>query len=121
MRIRPSLAMALMLMPLSAPAGQVRILDARARPDGGGGYRFDVTLRHADSGWDHYADKWQVIGDDDRLLGERILLHPHVNEQPFTRSLGGVEVPADTHRVRIRAHDNVHGYAAREFNVELSP
>ncbi len=121
MRIVPSLTIALILLPLSAPAGQVQILDARAQPDGDASYRFDVTLRHADSGWDHYADKWQVIGDGDRVLGERILLHPHVNEQPFTRSLGGVQVPPGTRQVRVRAHDNVHGYADRELSVELSP
>ena len=52
-----------------------------------GVWRFDVTVRHNDEGWDHYADAWQVIdpGSGD-ILGERILAHPHDNEQPFTRS-----------------------------------
>jgi len=25
------------------------------------GYRFEVTVRHTDEGWDHYADAWQVL------------------------------------------------------------
>lgn len=114
------LAATLTLIPMLTLAGQVQIVDARARPDGDGSYRFDVTLRHTDSGWDHYADKWEVIGTDRRILGERVLLHPHVNEQPFTRSLGGVTIPAAIRQVQIRAHDNVHGYADGEFTVELS-
>jgi len=114
------LAATLTLIPMLTLAGQAQIVDARALPDGGGSYRFDVTLRHADSGWDHYADKWEVIGADVHVLGERILLHPHVNEQPFTRSLGKVQIPAGARRVQIRAHDSVHGYAEREFTVELS-
>ena len=113
------LAATLTLTPILTLAGQAQIVDAQSRPDGDGSYRFDVTLRHADSGWDHYADKWEVIGTDGQLLGERILLHPHVNEQPFTRSLGKVPIPAGTRQVQIRAHDSVHGYAEREFTVEL--
>ncbi len=83
------------------------------------GYRFDVTLRHADSGWDHYADAWEVLAPDGGLLAKRVLVHPHVNEQPFTRSLGGVKVPAGIDRVRIRAHDSVHGYGGREMEIAL--
>lgn len=83
------------------------------------GYRFDVTLRHADTGWDHYADAWEVLAPDGAVLGRRVLAHPHVNEQPFTRSLGGVRVPAGIDRVRIRAHDSVHGYGGREMEVAL--
>ncbi|HEB97466.1 MAG TPA: hypothetical protein ENI96_13670 [Sedimenticola thiotaurini] len=115
----PRLLLPLLLAPVLAWAGQVEILDVQARPGGAGRYRFDVTLRHADSGWDHYADKWQVLGPDDRVLGERILLHPHVDEQPFTRSLGGVAVPDGIPAVRIRAHDSVHGWARRQYRVEL--
>jgi hypothetical protein len=52
-------------------------------------------------------------------LGVRVLYHPHVHEQPFTRGLSGVEVPAGLKRVRIRAHDKVHGDSPRLFDVTL--
>lgn len=45
-----------------------------------------VTVSHPDSGWDHYADVWRIYGPDGQLLAERILVHPHETEQPFTRS-----------------------------------
>jgi hypothetical protein len=52
-------------------------------------------------------------------LGTRVLYHPHVDEQPFTRSLGGVRIPAEVTSVILRAHDSVHGAGGREVVVEL--
>jgi hypothetical protein len=103
----------------SASAGEVTILDATARPDGAGSYRFSVTLRHQDTGWDHYANQWQVLAPDGAVLGTRTLYHPHVDEQPFTRSLGGVTVPPGVRTVTIRARDSVHGVAKKTFAVTL--
>jgi len=68
-----------------------------------GSWRFDVTLSHPDTGWDHYADGWRVLDMDGTELGLRVLAHPHVNEQPFTRSLSGVTIPRGTTRVQIQA------------------
>ncbi len=103
----------------TAAAGEVRIVDARATPEAGGTWRFDVTLKHADAGWDHYADKWVVEGPDGTTYAERVLLHPHENEQPFTRSLTGVAVPDGVGQVTIRAHDKVHGWAEEALDVAL--
>ena len=49
----------------------------------------------------------------------RTLLHPHVDEQPFTRSLGGVAIPSDVSRVTVRAGDSVHKYGGHEVLVDL--
>lgn len=70
--------------------------------------RVNVTLSHPDSGWDHYADGWEVLDQDGTGLGFRELLHPHEHEQPFTRSLT-IQIPADTTRIYIRAQCNVDG------------
>lgn len=83
--------------------------------------RFDVTLKHEDSGWDHYADYWRVVTEDGQELGKRVLLHPHENEQPFTRSLGGVAIPDGINTLWIEAHDSEHGTAAERFPIELQP
>ncbi|MGC1260477.1 MAG: hypothetical protein WA873_07415, partial [Jannaschia helgolandensis] len=74
------------------------------------GWTFAVTVRHADTGWEHYADGWTVFATDGTELGYRKLVHPHETEQPFTRSLSGVDVPEDVAQVTVRAHDNVHGW-----------
>ncbi len=102
-----------------AGAGEAQVEAVRARPDGDGTWRFDVTVRHADEGWDHYADAFTVATVDGQLLGTRTLLHPHVEEQPFTRSLGQVAVPAGVETVVVRAHDSVHGEGAA-VEVELT-
>ncbi|MDZ7747812.1 MAG: hypothetical protein U5K43_02405 [Halofilum sp. (in: g-proteobacteria)] len=104
---------------LPAPAGEADVLEARARAGADGRYRFTVTVAHADTGWDHYADRWEVVAPDGAVLATRVLHHPHTNEQPFTRSLGGVEIPADISRVELRAHDSVHGLGGATRSIEL--
>ena len=101
-------------------AGDAEVVDARATQSGGT-WRFDVAVRHPDTGWDHYADKWEVMAPDGTVLGTRVLLHPHETEQPFTRSLSGVEIPDDVEEVLIRAHDNVDGDGATIFRLRLRP
>jgi nucleoid-associated protein YgaU len=99
-------------------AGDVEIVAATARKSGNA-WSFSVTLKHADTGWDHYANLWQVLTPGGELLGERVLLHPHVNEQPFTRSLSGITVPDGVNEVIIRAGDTVHGIAQQEYKLNL--
>ena len=81
---------------------------------------FSVTLQHEDEGWEHYANQWDVMTLEGKLLKSRVLLHPHVHEQPFTRSLSGVSIPGGTKAVKIRAKDLKHGYSSQEYVVELS-
>jgi hypothetical protein len=84
-----------------------------------GSYTFKVTLLHSDSGWDDYANAWRVKDMNGNTLGERVLAHPHVNEQPFTRSLSGVKIPDGVKSVVIEAHDTVTGWAAETKTVKL--
>jgi hypothetical protein len=76
-------------------------------------------VRHVDEGWDHYADRWEVLSPDGEVLGVRELLHPHVDEQPFTRSLTGVAIPEGVDEVEVRARDSVHGFGGATMRVRL--
>jgi len=114
-------AVLLLLWSGPAVAGEADVLAVEATREGAGTWRFDVTVAHADEGWEHYADKWEVVAPDGTVLGTRVLLHPHESEQPFTRSLSGVAIPAGTDRVTVRAHDSVHGPGGAEVSVELTP
>jgi hypothetical protein len=80
---------------------------------------FAVTVEHADSGWDHYANKWDVLTTNGTIVASRELLHPHENEQPFTRSLHDVKLPAGTKEVDVRAYDSVHGYGGQTVRVSI--
>ncbi len=103
----------------TAHAGQVDVLDVRITPTETAAFDIAVTLRHADSGWDHYANRWEIIAPDGHVLAVRTLLHPHVDEQPFTRSLRGVKIPRTMTWVRLRGHDLVHGYGGREVTLSV--
>jgi len=102
-----------------AYANEVHVEDAKAFRSGDGSFRFSVSLRHADNGWEHYADRWQVISPQGDILATRVLMHPHDHEQPFTRSLSGVSIREGISWVTIRGHDKVHGDGAGEFKVSL--
>ena len=120
-RVGPCLALLPCLSLASAVrAGEADVVAAEASCDGGSVCRFSVTVRHTDEGWEHYADRWQVLTESGEILATRVLRHPHVNEQPFTRDLPGVKVPGEIRRVRIRAHDSVHEDGGTEVVVELS-
>lgn len=80
---------------------------------------FTVTVLHEDEGWDHYADRFEILSMDRTILATRVLHHPHVDEQPFTRSLREVDIPVDVTQVIVRAHDLVHGYGGEEIQVEI--
>jgi hypothetical protein len=95
------------------------IENATARASGDG-WRIDVTLSHPDTGWDHYADGWRVLDMQGNELGLRVLHHPHVDEQPFTRSLGGVNVPPGVGEVRIQARCSVDGWGESYFVLKLN-
>ena len=82
-------------------------------------YSFSVTIAHPDTGWDHYADAFQVYSPEGEMLGERVLLHPHEDEQPFTRSLTGVIIPEGIISVEIRARDNLGEFSEENPVVPL--
>lgn len=105
---------------LAAPvlADEAEITDVTATRSGDA-WRFDVTLLHPDTGWDHYADGWRIETAAGDVLGERPLAHPHVNEQPFTRSTGGVVIPDGVTEVFVRTRCNVDGWHDTLFAVAL--
>lgn len=81
-------------------------------------YNFDVTVKHDDEGWKHYANGWEIVLPEGKILAVRVLRHPHTTEQPFTRSMP-VKIPQEITEVLVRAHDSVHEYGGCEIKVKL--
>jgi hypothetical protein len=102
-----------------ALAGEADVVSVEAVRSGENTYQFNVTVSHGDEGWNHYVNKWDVVGPDDTVLGTRTLYHPHVDEQPFMRSLPGVTLPKGTNTVTVRAHDSIHEYGGKVIAVVL--
>jgi hypothetical protein len=68
---------------------------------------------------ERYADAWRVVGPDGAVYGERILVHDHAGEQPFTRSESGIEIPDDITEVVIEGRDLEYGYGGATFTLVL--
>jgi hypothetical protein len=99
----------------------------RATESDEGLWTFQVTVAHPDTGWEDYADGWDVVLPDGTVVKPdsdspftRLLLHPHETEQPFTRSQSGIAIPAGINQVTVRAHDLVDGFGGQEVVVDLS-
>ena len=103
----------------TAQAGEADIIAVEVKDQGDHLYAFNVTLSHKDEGWNHYADRWEIVGSDGVVYGTRTLLHPHVNEQPFTRSKSGVKIPREIEIITIRAHDSVHEYGGAVVTIAV--
>lgn len=103
---------------LPALADGPKIENATARQSGGT-WTINVTLSHPDTGWGHYADGWRVLDENGTELGLRVLAHPHVNEQPFTRSLSSIALPEGITSVIIQARCNVDGWGDELFRLPL--
>lgn len=118
-RSRIALTLCLTFLGAGAPlAGEADVVAAIATLTGENTYRFDVSVSHADIGWEHYANAFEIFDLEDNLLGTRVLMHPHVGERPFTRSLS-IVIPEGVTSVRIRALDSKHETGGKDLVLEL--
>lgn len=108
-------------------AADADVINVRAVEAADGTWTFHVTVEHPDTGWEDYADGWDVVLPDGEVLKAnpddpftRLLLHPHENEQPFTRSQSNLVIPDGVAQVTVRAHDIVDGFGGQEVVVDLT-
>ncbi|MFB9813482.1 hypothetical protein [Haloarcula sebkhae] len=96
---------------------EANVVGVDVSDEGGGDYRFDVTLYHDDDGEDGYANWWQVETLAGDRLGRRELLHAR-STGPFTRS-ETITVPDDVGCVVVRGHDQTHGYGGQAMTMAV--
>ena len=102
-----------------AGAGEADVIEVKIDKKTAGIYDIEVTVQHSDEGWSHYADKWEILDETGAVLATRVLHHPHVDEQPFTRGLSGVKIDQGVSAISLRAHDSVHEYGGQSVTVDL--
>ena len=95
------------------------VVAANATQADDGSWTFAVTLSSPYDTPDRYADSWRVKGTDGTVYGERFLTHDHANEQPFTRSQSGIEIPDTVEAVVIEGRDQVYGWGGTTLTLEL--
>ena len=89
------------------------VVDVKAHARGENRFDFDVTISSPYDTPQRYADAFRVKNIDEKIYGERILAHDHESEQPFTRDLYGVSIPAGVHAVVVQARDQKFGYGGK--------
>jgi hypothetical protein len=95
------------------------VLRVEVQKTGAEVYSFSATVSSPDTGWKKYANAFRIRTEKGRVLGTRVLFHPHVNEQPFTRSLAGVKIPPDVREVIVDVKDSVAGWGGKSVRVKL--
>ena len=108
-----------LLCPAAVAANEADVTDVVVACNDERRCSFHVTVKHRDTGWDHFAESWEVLSPEGKVLARRKLNHPHVNEQPFTRSLDGVKIPQGITEVTVRAKDNKHRYGGDTVTVAI--
>ena len=95
------------------------VIAAKVRASGTARFDFDVTISSPYDTPERYADAFRIVGKDGHVYGERVLLHDHADEQPFTRDLYGVTIPSGVRTIVVQARDKKHGYGGKTVEVAL--
>ena len=95
------------------------VVDATATRAEDGTWTFAVTVSSPYDTPERYADAWRILGPDGTVYGVRELAHDHQFEQPFTRSLSGVDIPADVVVVTVQGRDQVSSWGGATVDVAL--
>jgi len=82
-------------------------------------WRLDATLSSPYDTPERYADAFRARSEDGTVLGVRELAHDHANEQPFTRSLGGLAIPDDVAHITVEGRDRAHGWGGDTVEIEV--
>jgi len=110
---------AIYFISMNGVASDAEIIDVKAELNAAQKFNISVTLKHDDTGWEHYANAWRIYSPDGMLIAERVLHHPHVKEQPFTRNLLAVSIPADISEIIIAAVCSNTGESEKRYTLKL--
>lgn len=94
------------------------VVAAELEPDGDA-WRLSATLSSPYDTPERYADAFRAVAEDGTVLGVRELAHDHANEQPFTRSLTGLEIPDDVVRITVEGRDQTYGWGGDTVEVDV--
>ena len=95
------------------------VVEVRVHARSDSRFDFDATISSPYDTPQRYADGFRVMNAEGIQYGERNLLHDHANQQPFTRDLYGVAIPAGIKTVIIQARDKQYGYGGKTLQVTL--
>lgn len=106
----------------SGQSGEQRYPDVRdveLEATGENTYSLSVTISSPYDSPERYADGWRVLAPNGDVLGKHELMHAHENEQPFTRTQTGLEIPQDVEKVTVEGRDLKNGYGGETVTVQV--
>lgn len=83
-------------------------------------FSFAVTVSSPYDTPERYADAFRVRGEDGTEYGVTELTHDHAGEQPSTRALSGVTLPAGVTSVVVEGRDQANGWGGGTRTVDLT-
>ena len=95
------------------------VVAAQVESEPGGTFLVSATVSSPYDSAERYADAWRVMTPDGSVLGVRELAHDHGNEQPFTRSLPGVEIPSGIVEVIVEGRDQLSGWGGDKVSAAV--
>ena len=106
---------------VGAPGGEEYpdVVDVSLTETGDRRYEVAVTMSSPYDSPQRYADAWRVVGPGDEVLALRELAHDHAGEQPFTRGLSDVSIPADVDLVLVEGRDQANGWGGQALEVPV--
>ena len=95
------------------------VIAVQLRPTGERVFDVAVTVSSPYDTPQRYADGWRVLDPDGNVLGTHTLMHDHANEQPFTRTQRGLEIPAGIAQVTVEGRDQANGFSGGTITVDV--
>lgn len=69
---------------------------------------------------EHYCNLVEIRSEDGTVLGSRELQTAHPDEQPFSRRIGEIVLPAGTDTITAIASDSKYGFCGRSLSLKIS-
>ncbi len=95
------------------------VIGVQLVPSGERTYDVVVSISSPYDSPERYADGWRVLDPEGNVLGTHTLTHDHANEQPFTRTQPGLEIPEGVTRITVEGRDLVNGYGGGTLWIDI--
>ncbi len=95
------------------------IRSAELQDNGDGTFDLAATVSSPYDTPERYADAFRALDADGTVLGIRELTHDHAGEQPFTRTLNGLEIPEDVETITVEGRDLANGWGGASVQVTV--
>jgi len=107
-----------LLLATAAQAGEPRVTWVEVTEEVRS-HTITAVLEHDDEARYHFLDGWRVTTPEGEVLAEQGFRHPRPQAPPRRATLTKIRLPEGVERIRVEAHDRLHGWGGNPVVVEL--